>query len=215
MIYLLIFSIVVTVMGIFFFVIGYLLNASYNRKSTSIEQLIDTEKNKWVGDFSEHLRKLFSAPCPTCATATIIAEGITEKVRTYDPANGGGFDYDLLTTRSYTRFCPNCEKLVDEPAPMTESKKQLIGQERAFKGSEPFRIVQIHQFVKPIVDQYAERNFSEHDRWGYQPGSKIIDYERLLANLNAKAGKYSGIYILGWVFVPIGLVGLFFWFALR
>jgi hypothetical protein len=211
---LLVISIGVGLIGIILLIAGYSSSSQNDRDISSAEKIIDTQKKDWAEDFSDHLKKLFAVPCPTCTKQTILAEGVTKEVRINESPIEDFLEYTLLTTRSFHRYCPNCEKLFDEPAPMEEWKAESVSQDTAFKGSEPIRIIQTHQDIVPIVSHFAENHYDQHDHWNYQPGEKQLGYEKLLEDLNGKSARFSRFVVWGWVFVPIGIVLFFFWLIL-
>jgi hypothetical protein len=207
-------SIILLVTGVVLLLVGYIANASNDRKILSAETIIESQKKEWVEDFSQHLHSLFSEPCPTCKTPTLLAEGITTEVRTNESPIENFIENTLITTQSFHRYCPNCEKILDQPAPMEAWHAESISQNRAFDGGEPLKIVQIHQKVDEIINHFAENNLDSHDLWHYQPDSKQRGYEKLLEGLKNKAIKYSMFVVLGWILIPIGLVLFFFWVIL-
>jgi len=213
MIYLIL-SIVLTIIGVIFLIISYSSNAANDREIESTEQIIAENSNKWKVEFAKHLQRIFTAPCPVCSTHTILAEGIEKEVRTFETEVEGFLNHLLLTTKSYTRYCPKCQKTIDEPAPLEEWKSEEISEKRALEGNESYKIVQIHQDSGWIFDQFAENNLDKHDRWNFQPDSMLINYENKLKNLNNKAARLSRLLIAGWIFVPLGLVSFFFWIIL-
>lgn len=208
---LLYFSLGITVIGIIFLVIGYSASASNDRAILSVEKTRDSQKKYWVDDFSDHLIELFSSPCPTCKTKTILAEGVKKELRTNESPIENFFEYYLITTRSYHRYCPKCQRLFDDPQPMEEWTTEEISQNKAYEGGEPFTIVQIHPNIKMIAEEYAQRNSGEYKRWNYQPDTHQIKYEKLLERLTNKAVKLSKLVVWGWVLIPLGVVLFFFW----
>jgi thiol-disulfide isomerase/thioredoxin len=204
-------SIALTIIGIIFLVIGYSASASNDRAVLSVEKTRDSHKKYWVDDFSDHLIKLFSSPCPTCKTKTILAEGVKKELRTNESPIEDFFEYYLITTRSYHRYCPKCQRLFDDPLPMEEWNAEEISQNNAFEGEEPLKIVQIHPNIETIVEEFAQRNSGEYKRWNYQPDSDQVKYEKLLERLTKKAGKLSKLVVWGWVLIPLGIALFFFW----
>jgi hypothetical protein len=208
---LLYFSLVITIIGIIFLVIGYSASSANDRAILSVEKTRDSQKKYWVNDFSDHLIQLFSRPCPTCKTKTILAEGVKKELRTNESPIENFFEYYLITTRSYHRYCLNCQRLFDDPQPMEEWTTEEISQNKAHEGGEPYKIVQIHPNIEKIVEDFAQRNSGEYKRWNYQLGSEQIKYEKLQERLTNKAGKLSKLVVWGWVFIPIGVLLFFFW----
>lgn len=199
----------VTLIGVVLLITGYSLTKSNDRKIGILEGHITSREMTWLEDFASYLIKQFSTPCPNCHSKTILAEGVKKEVRTNESPIPNFFDYTLVTIKSFFRFCPNCNRYFDDPKPMEDWTVEIVSQERALAGGEPFTIVQTHQEIDSLIRNLAKVNYSKHTEWNYPPNRDQENLEKQMESLISKAAKYSKFVIWGWILAPMGIL-LFF-----